>query len=213
MVLQQLQALLAKLYDTPCEHAVDDFLVTDRKQLPVGVATTADEQVFVAQARQEVRLGVYVAADVLQRLADNNPLQNLCDDNLSDYCTALEGVSHFHYLAWRAAQGRSVSLLELELQADVDKYAAALCLFTTQQSGRFPQALHERLFHRVSYDAQLDAESLRRYRTANRWAAKFCRRLDERFLRQRNCRPEAWLRELRRFYRLSHAQKMRFSAT
>lgn len=213
MVLQQLQALLARLYDVPNEYAVADFLITDRKRLAElgwedADRHTADEQVLVSESRQGLRIGVYIADDVLDRLSDNNPFEALNDANLSDYCTAIEGVSHFHYLTWRAAHAEPVSLLELELQAEVDKYAAAMRLFTEQYGGRFPRTLHERLFHGVRYFAGLSSECLARYRQANRFAARFCRQLDERFLRNRRVHPEGWLRELRRFYRLRHAQKL-----
>ena len=148
-------------------------------------------------------------AEVLERLARRDPLEALDEDNLPDYCTALEGVSHFHYLVWSLARGRNVSLLELELQAEVDKYATAVALMTRQQAGRFPEALHARLFHAVSFLPQLDEISRRRYQEANRHAARFCRSLEERFLRARRQRPELWLAELRRFFRRGHQEKIR----
>ena len=43
-------------------------------------------------------------------------------ENLADFWSALEGVSHFTYYAWNAARDKSVSLFELELQAEVDKF-------------------------------------------------------------------------------------------
>jgi len=210
MILQHLQALLSRLYAVRSEYAVTDFLITDHAQLgDLAHQNTTDEQVLVNQVDDSLQVSVYVDAAVLCRLAADNPLEALSDTNLSDYCTALEGVSHFHYLTWRAAHADSVSLLELELQAEVDKYAAAVWLFTSQRNGAFPHTLHERLFHRVRYHAELSAECLARYRDANRFAACFCRQLEERFLRCRRVQPEAWLQELRKFYRLSHAQKLR----
>ena len=59
---------------------------------------------------------------VLRRLEATDPFERVTDDNLQDCCTALEGVSHFHYFVWSADRRRHVSLLELELQAEVDKY-------------------------------------------------------------------------------------------
>lgn len=212
MVLQQLQSMLSGLYAVPSAYAVADFLTTDHACFGAAQATT-DEQVFVSENDDGLRIAVYIAADVLSRLTKDNPIDALSDSNIADYCTALEGVSHFHYLTWRAARADSVSLIELELQAEVDKYAAALSLFTTQQEGRFPRTLHERLFHRVTYHSDLDAESTARYRDANRYAARFCRQLDERYLTCRRARPEGWLHELRQFYRLPHAQKLRRVAT
>ena len=213
MILRRMQALLARLYDAPVGHDVTDYLVSDRQQFAALVGTAADgaadEQVVVVQDRNDVRIGLYLDQQVLDRLERHDPLSSLGDDNLHDYCTALEGVSHFHYLMWSLAHGRSVSLLELELQADVDKYASALTLLTRQCGGQFPAALHARLFHRVGYLPQLSAESRHRYEEANRHAARFCRSLEERFLRRRRSRPEAWLSELRRFFRCGHQEKLR----
>jgi hypothetical protein len=145
---------------------------------------------------------------VLERLSRHDPLESLSERNLQDFCTALEGVSHFHYLLWSLGRGRGVSLLELELQAEVDKYASALALLMQQRGGEFPHALHAAMFDRVSYVPQLAPEERRRYEEANRHAARYCRSLDERFLRRRRCRPEAWVAELRQFFRFPHRQKL-----
>jgi hypothetical protein len=212
-LLRQMQTLLTQLYDAPVREDVLDFVLSDRTRLSAVVGEhaeqAADEQVFVVEEEQGVRLGLFIDRDVLARLERRDPLEALDEDNLPDYCTALEGVSHFHYLVWSLARGRNVSLLELELQAEVDKYATAVALMTRQQSGRFPQALHARLFHAVSFLPQLDEISRRRYQEANRHAARFCRSLEEKFLRPRRQRPELWLAELRRFFRRGHQEKIR----
>jgi hypothetical protein len=215
MLLTQMQGLLARLYDAPIEHDVYEFLVTDRTLAARigGQAENAftDEQVFVAECDDELKLAVYIDATVLERLQRCDPLAALDEANLPDYCTALEGVSHFQYLVWSAAHARNVSLLELEVQAEVDKYASAVYLFTRQNDGRFPHRLHRRLFERVRFATHLDEESGRRYREANRHAAAFCRVLEERFLRIRHARPEAWLAALRCFYRCGHREKLRYA--
>ena len=212
-LLRRMQTLLAQLYDAPVREDVQDFVLSDRARLSEVVGAQAgqagDEQVFVVEEEQGVRLGLFIDSAVLARLACRDPLEALDENNLPDYCTALEGVSHFHYLVWSLSRGRNVSLLELELQAEVDKYATALALITRQQSGRFPDALHARLFHAVSFLPQLDEISRCRYQEANRHAARFCRSLEERFLRARRQRPELWLAELRRFFRRSHQEKIR----
>lgn len=213
MVLQRMQALLEQLYDAPVEHRVDDFLVTDREQLArlVGADAhgAADEQVFVVEEEDDVRVGVFIDEAVLERLQRCDPWLSLEEANLHDYCTALEGVSHFHYLMWSLSRRRNVSLLELELQAEVDKYASAVALFTRQRDGRFPEGLHARLFHAVSFLPALDELARRRYEEANRHAARYCRALEERFLRARRRRPELWIAELRRFFRCGHQEKIR----
>lgn len=213
MLLQRMQTLLARLYDAPVEYDVQHFLFSDRRQLAAVLGEDAgsmsDEQVVMVQDGEGVRVGVFLEQDVLDRLESCDPLQTLAEGNLRDYCTALEGVSHFHYLMWSLARGRTVSLLELELQAEVDKYACALALIMQQRDGRFPGSLHARLFSAVSFLPQSDAAVRRRYEEANRHAARYCRTLDERYLNRRQSRPEAWVAELRRFFRCGHQEKIR----
>ncbi len=211
MILRRMQDLLARLYDAPVEHDVEDYVITQRRRFTqlTGESCETDEQVALIEDRNSVRVGVYVDERVLERLERRDPLQQLDDDNLADFCTALEGVSHFHYLMWSLGRSRGVSLLELELQADVDKYAGAVKLLTQQGEGRFPMSLHRRLFHGVRFLPGLSEEHRRRYEAANRSAARFCRGLEEKFMRPRHSRPEAWLSELRRFFRCSHQEKLR----
>lgn len=213
MLLRRMQSLLTRLYDAPVEHDAEDFLISDPQRLREAVGDRqeplSDEQVFVVQEDGGVRIGLFIDERVLEHLERHDPLQALDERNLHDFCTALEGVSHFHYLIWSLARGRPVSLLELELQAEVDKYAAALALMTQQRAGAFPGALHAQMFGGVSFLPQLDAASRRRYEEANRHAARYCRSLDQRYLRPRRSQPEKWLAELRRFFRCGHQEKIR----
>lgn len=215
-LLRGLQGLLVRIYDAPAAHDVHDFLVTDalraaelsgRAQPP-----STDEQLLLAEGADGLELSLYVDAEVLRRLATRCPLHALDERNLADYCTALEGVSHFHYVVWNADSTREISLLELELQAEVDKYASALSLLLAQREGRFPAELFHRLFEGVRFLPQLAEAERARYEEAHRYAARFCRRLEERFLRARRARPEALLAELRRFYRLGNQSKLRHAA-
>ena len=213
MLLRELQKLLAGLYDAPAEHDVYDFLITDAAHAAAlqgaAAAPATDEQLLVAQDEDGVEVSLYVDRAVIERLAERCPLRSLCEANLADYCTALEGVSHFHYFVWSAGRERSVSLLELELQAEVDKYASALRLLLEQRGGRFPAELFDRLFDCVAFLPGLSPSERSRYQEAHRFAARFCRRLEERFLRRRQARPDALLAELRNFYRLGRHAKLR----
>jgi len=215
-LLGQLQALLADLYDAPVAHDVHDFLITDPGHAAALQDSPAppptDEQLLIAETADGVALGLYVDATVLERLARRCPLQALDDANLQDYCTALEGVSHFHYVSFSAGCERGVSLLELELQAEVDKYATALSLLLAQRGGRFPADLFHRLFEGGQLLPHLSPSERARYTEAHRFAARFCRRLEERFLRRRQARPAALVAELRSFYRLGAHAKLRHAS-
>jgi hypothetical protein len=178
VVLQSLQNLLGDIYDVPVTHDVSEFLLTDRERLPAAVQETGtDEQVLVAEDSDTVWINLYLEPGVLERLASADPLHALHDGNIADYWTALEGVSHFVYLAWAATHDRSVTLLELELQAEVDKYVSSVWLMQAQDPKRFPVELHQALFERSSVDSVLAGDRVELYREANRYAARFCRRL------------------------------------
>lgn len=86
-------------------------------------------------------------------------------------------MSHFVYLVWNASYDRQITLLELELQAEVDKYIASLWLLRSRNPERSPAELHYLLFERARVDDVLAGDRAGPYRTANRYAARFCRRL------------------------------------
>jgi hypothetical protein len=209
LVLRALQGLLTGIYDVPVGYHVDEFLFTERAQLPASMRESGtDEQVLVVDEGEVASVGVFLDAGLLQRLSLANPLRALNAGNIADYWTALEGVSHFLYLAWNAAHDRSVSLLELELQAEIDKYVASWWLLREQDPQRFPAELHRLLFERTRVDVSLAGERHELYREANRHAARFCRRLARLLSGADRARREA-LVELRRFYRLTRERKVR----
>ena len=211
-LLDRLQRLLAGINDVPLTFAVSDFHFGERARcgalLGRSMEPDEDEQVLISEREDETELGVYIDGGVLNRLRRRDPLRQLGDDNLADFCTALEGVSHFQYLVWCIGNRRQLSMLELELQGEVDKYAAATCLLRQQGRADLPHGLRHRLFDQVRFAATLSADQRRRYEEANHVAAGFCQRLEQRFLRRQRFRPEAWLRALREFYRRPHHQKL-----
>lgn len=208
MVVSQIQGLLAAIYDLPVVHEIGDFLFTDRRLLPAELrANAADEQVLVSEGSQSAAIGVFVDACVLQRLERTNPMRRLDGDNIADFWTALEGVSHFMYLVFNAGHDRPVSLLELELQAEVDKYVGSLWLLRAQGPARFPRELHRLLFERAQVDPLLAGERAGLYQRANGYAARFCRRLERQLTTRRNGLARDMLAELRRFYRFGSAHK------
>jgi hypothetical protein len=215
MILRRLQSLLGRLYDLEVEYDVCDFLVTDRRTLkdviPANDRRAPDEELLLAETADGASLALYIDPEVLRRLDQADPLGALTEANLADYCTALEGVSHFVYSAFRLARDTPMSLLELETQAEVDKYAATVFLVAGQQGGSYPAQVHARLFDRVDFDARLAPEQYDRYRTAHRCAANFCRRLESRFVSRGKAQAEALVRELRKFYRLGSTAKLNYA--
>lgn len=209
-LLDDLQGLLQQTYDLDGEHRVTDFLTVNPALVQaLGIrpgSAAAREQVLVSQQDEDyLDLAVYIAPEVLERLGESDPLEQLHDGNLADFWLALEGVSHFVYLAWNAGLDKPVTRLELELQAEVDKFVLTALLLATRQ-GSALDALHHGLFRRCRIDASLDQESRTRYQAATRYAEAYCSRLLERFRRERDlCTLTP---ELRRFYRMTQRGKL-----
>lgn len=209
MKLKPIQRHLQTIYEVDVPHDVDDFLITDSDLLEtLGDETRkSDEKLLVVQNGEDVELALYLDPEVVERLRDDNPTRRLHHGNIADFCTALEGVSHFLYLTWNAGFQRSVSLLELEMQAEVDKYVTAAMLFGSQGDGNVPGQLFSWLFDNPVFDEGLDEESLRRYRDANYYASRYCSRIESHYFRER--RPGNLMNELRRFYRLTQRDKIK----
>jgi hypothetical protein len=100
---------------------------------------------------------------------------------------------------------RPVSAVELELQAEVDKYLVAL-LVSWNQRGEPPDDLRDKLFARVQFAGDLSREERERYELANNAAASYAASIEARFLKIRAV--EDMLAEARRFYRKGLAQKL-----
>jgi hypothetical protein len=209
MILRQIQEHIGGIYDVPIAHDVYDFLVTERTRLPPSShSAQADEELIIVQERDTIGVSLYLDGGLLERLRRADPLEHLDAGNVADYWTALEGVSHFVYLAWNATHDKPVSLLELEMQAEIDKYIASYVLLRRQSPERFPAELLRLLFERTRVDPSLTLGRQAMYRAASRYSEKFCRRLERGLRDSRAELGQEVLAELRRFYRLNDGRKM-----
>lgn len=202
----KLQRLLEHIYDIDAGYSVTDYVITDRHQAAILDAggRINREKLLIAATPAGADVSLFLDEALLQKLEREDPFVALCDDNLDDFCALLEGVSHFTYLAWNAGYDKQVTLLELELQAEVDKFIAATVLLKRQNTGHVPEALCKRLFESIRLVDGLEESEYERYRHANRWAASYCRALARRFRR-----GSRLIAELRRFYRQPKLGKMR----
>jgi hypothetical protein len=185
--LGRIQHRLQSFYDLEAAPHVADF-VRD-------AGTTGREAVLVRENHDGVEVAVVLprAAWSRERVADDVMLQ------------IVEGVSHFVYLAERARTELPTTRLELELQAEVDKF---VLLSHSQASGADPsrhRAVHARLLRTPQYLDEAHTEAGKRYRLANDLSARLCAGP----LRRKN--PGETRRLLRRFYRSGQADKIRLA--
>ncbi len=126
--------------------------------------------------------------------------------NLDALCQIIEGVSHFVCVVDRARIERETTHLELELQAEVDKWvvlAASIREFDAARSA----ALRAHLYERVAFDHDERTEAGERYRVANDVAHRFVRRLEREYVD--HARFAEMRAELRRFFRVGQEEKLR----
>jgi hypothetical protein len=186
------QAALERMYQLDRIADVDEFVTP--------AAAGERETLFVREVGGDLELALR-----LPPLA-RREFDAACDGDLDPLCQIIEGVSHFVYLADRARAGREATQLELELQAEVDKYvvlAASLGAIDSSSSAR----LRARLYDEVTFAHAAETELGERYRMANDLAGKFVRRLEREYLASRRY-PELHAC-LRAFYRMGQEEKLR----
>lgn len=179
----RIQDRLARLYgvETP---DVDPF---------VSPQPDGREVVWVRESEGELEVAVHLPEEVLTAR----------EPSLDGLCQVTEGVSHFMYLAERARRRLPTTWLELELQAEVDKYA----LLARLGGGAFDAAraarLRERLFVDVTFTHAEGTEQGERYRVANQVGARFAEKLEHLATRGGQV-----LRALRDFYGAGQREKL-----
>lgn len=192
--LECLQLRIERFYELESAPSIVPFIVC--------LAHGSRERVLVQQQAAEVGLRVQLPEESLRALAQGHSTARF--DALLE---AVEGVSHFVHLSERARTELPTTLLELELQAEVDKF---LFLATTGQWNDWGESfhspvelrtLHHRLYERVTYLHSAHSELGARYRLANDLAAKLWSKL------LTGPKP-ASVTTLRRFYRAGQTEKI-----
>jgi hypothetical protein len=209
MIPALIQAQLQGYYDLELNHQVDDFLISDRRLADTlensPNSRNTDEKLLVLEEADGLGISLFLADELLASLDGDNPFDQLNNSNLNAYCTVLEGVSHFVYLAYNALHDRPVSRLELELQAEVDKFVSIILLARKQGVRICWNDLNEILFARCRFDPELSREERQRYRAANDYASAYCSRLTLRS--SGHIDTSSTRTELCRFYRKRHRDK------
>ncbi len=167
-----------------------------------------DERLLIVEHETGLDLSLYISFDVMKHLEDAHPLELLEQGKYSEFCLMLEGVSHFLYVIWNASHQKKVTLLEMELQAEIDKFIMMTSLLDDECCRDDINCLQKWLFEKNSFDAMLTESELERYKQANYYAGKYCMNLQQQYKLQGL--NNGLLKELRRFYRLVQEDKMRY---
>jgi len=191
-------------------HLVRERALASSVQRSLERLYQLDEQASVDEFLQPAEEGE--RESVLVREADDGAVEiavrvpAVSVGDLDGLCQLIEGVSHFVYLAERARAERSATQLELELQAEVDKYVVlggAMRSFDVDKSA----TLRASLFESVRFADAAESDVGERYRVANDLANRFVRRLEQTYVAKK--RFVAMREELRMFYRMGQEAKLR----
>lgn len=190
----RLQQRLESFYRLEPLPAVDDFARAS--------GDGEREAVFVrAGAEDDVEVAVALPAAGLAPPA--GPL------DLDTLCQVVEGVSHFIYIAECLRRGRPTTLLELELQAEVDKFVVLAFGPLARCEVGTVRAVHASLYERVAFLHDAASEDGERYRLANGLAARLCARF--RWPHAAGDGARSGREALVRFYRESQEHKIRLA--
>jgi len=207
-MLAELQQQLSDIYQVERPYDVRDYVITDpilAKCLGQGtMLANTDETLLLSQDDDGLALSLFLDGAMLERVESTNPLACLRAESLDDLWKVLEGISHFNCVVWKAAQNRTVTLLELELQAEIDKFVSTMLLAIDQADTSLLSGMHGWLFDNVRFHDGLDDEQLQRYRSANDYAARYCHRIRQQLIDDNSLA----LSDLRHFYRLQLSDKI-----
>lgn len=188
-MLSNIALQLQRLYRLDFEHDVSDFVVARSE---VDAPLDRPEQVLLRQTDDAVELAL-VLEDAL--------LEPDVHWNLDRFCSVAEGVSHLLYLFRVAENEGQVTKLELEVQAEIDKWV--LLLF----GGMAGADALRRLFDGFTLREDVQCpEEQDRYAFANQTAQRYCSWLQTRYVEP--ARTDSLLSELRKVYRMFGARKL-----
>ena len=177
MLAARVQRALERLYRIDSQLDVGDFIAPAEADERETLLLKEDEDGF----RVELRLPDAIGLDGI--------------------CQVIEGVSHFVYVAARARRDPSITQLELEMQAEVDKWVVLAHSLGTVR-------LREKLFlENVRYAHEAGSEAGERYRVANACAHRFVIGLERKLGRIEELRGA-----LRRFFWSGQEDKLRLAA-
>lgn len=204
--LRQLQRLLQSVHGVEA-GPVEEFLVTAEEKSRLAPAQGDDEALLLRGSLDlgELNIGLFLSDEVLAQLGKSHR-EPWSHGRLRGFCAAAEGVSHFLYLSHRAEAERPVSMLELEAQAELDKYLCVLLQLWATGRRAASGELRRRLFGGFTVRAGLTRQEGERYRLASALAAAAASVLEARYVI--TGRLEALLREVRRLYRLGGGEKL-----
>ena len=202
--LVSMQQSLQYHYDVEPPYCISEF-VCHSAQTETGSLNckgTTPEMLVYREDGTNLDISLFLNPSLLNGIDSGTCCARWSGEIFDNGCILLEGVSHFLYMVFNAHHDRQVSLLDLEIQAEIDKFIFAALNTSYRDS---IEELLDRLFCQISYREELSTELKQRYQQANDLAYKYCHWLSDRFVLSADNRKLA--AEIAKIYRLNGAAK------
>ncbi len=181
-----------------------------RAALPLSRATAAGSasgtaRTLVREQDGGLALSIYYPDSLVRCLEGNDPTRRLDDGNVDSFNTLVEELDHFLVIADRFRSRGVVSLMDLELHANVTKYLVLkMMVGKLRRASRLAPGdavwVRQQVFDRGEFVAE-DPQVRARYREASRLAARYVGALDD-------LPPASRIAALRRFHRMPPQAKV-----
>ena len=166
MLIEKLQATLETIYRIDSTPRVGSYLINQNQAKQLDI-THQREVLIIQEDIEYTNLGLFLSNDLI--LGASRFLTEGFWDALDSFCATLEGISHFVYFTHSGQQTKPVSRIELEVQAEIDKF-----IFLKAALG-ISEDLISHLFDSFSLREDLDESSKERYLFANRIARRYAK--------------------------------------
>lgn len=213
-MLSRIQKIIERIYDVETFLNVEDYVIEEplscclmtKPGLNIG-SSSSKGCIFISQIGKDLEITVYIDRETVSNLKGHNVMQGFHRKDISDFFIAAEEVSHFVYAVWSAIQRRQITIFEMELQAEVDKYITAILYSGSINKGKIPaMEIKKCLFEDSILQPDLQPEEKERYKSANRLAMNYCHYLESNYLKKNDL--PSMLRDIRHFYRLGQNGKI-----
>jgi len=190
-MIHLLQKKIEEIYRLNRCPEVNQYLLSP-KEFKKFSKTSDNPQVIYVDEGNDATLGVYFGKRIFKRIKNKVKIFTL-----QDFCVMTEEISHFIYLVWSKSNGKKITLLDLEIQAEVDKYLLATSFFSSKND------VFSNIFGRFMLRKNLGKEEQSRYIEATRLGKKLAATWRKRKIS--NKEKMGWLRH---FYRQNPANRI-----
>lgn len=210
MIIERVQNQLECIYGIGIPQRAGDYLINRRAALQFtsqGPDEKIPKELLLVRKPEDdtVEVALFLDRSLMANLKTNDPFVSLNDRNFSDFCILIEGVSHFVYFLWKAQQDRPITQLELELQAEIDKFLMLFLYLRSDTGSECQTELIEKLFEGFHLFENLNLEAQDRYLTASLLAARYCHKIQKHY---RSAELKPLIAEIRQFYQFSQERKI-----